>query len=165
MVSFESKTIQFNGQSFELAGLADDVYFQHLDAAHAANLPLCEIIWNELKPNSVIFDVGANIGLTTLLFSRVVNQSVVYSFEPGAKAFSCLSETLRKNNMSLARAFNFGLSDKSRELKFFEAGMLAGSYAVTKEHPFQGIANTRIEVMSIDDFVRERKIGNRLHQD
>jgi FkbM family methyltransferase len=152
------KKIEFGGLSLELAGLSDDPYFVHLDATHAANEPLCDLIWNSLKAGSTIFDVGANIGLTTLLFSKVVPSSVVYSFEPGPKAFACLSETLRRNEVSTERAYNFGLSDRPGHLKFFEAQMLAGSYAITEDHPHQAVANINIEVKTIDDFVAENKI-------
>ena len=36
--------------------------------------------------------------------------------------------------------------------------MLAGSYAITDAHPHGGLANTIINVVSIDDFVNEHKI-------
>jgi FkbM family methyltransferase len=155
---FQFKRIEFSGQSFELAGLPSDPYFVNLDAAHLANQSLCDVIWNQIEPNSVIFDVGANIGLTSVLFSRVPENSKVYSFEPGPQAYSCLLQTMQRNKLPVLNAYNFGLSDKAGKLSFFEADMLAGSYAITDAHPHGGLANTTINVVSIDDFVNEHNI-------
>ena len=60
------------GQSFKIAGLESDLYFQHLDLTNVASAGLCQLIWHDLKPGSVIFDVGANICVTTCLFGKVV---------------------------------------------------------------------------------------------
>jgi FkbM family methyltransferase len=151
------KRIEFGGQSFELAGISSDIYFQNLDLTRKANQPLCDIIRNSLKPDSIIFDVGANIGLTTVLFNKALVRPTVYSFEPGKKAFRCLTETLRRNGLPNDRTFNFGLGETSKSVPFYEGPMLAGAHAVL-ENSLETPITTSIEIRTIDDVVRDNKI-------
>src|SRR5918911_5283801 len=73
---------------------------------------------NYLKDGMTVFDVGANIGLLTLLFSRSIGSGVVYAFEPASDNFARLSEIcgigllpdVQLNNIALAEAeLNFDL--------------------------------------------------------
>jgi FkbM family methyltransferase len=156
--SMQVKTIEIGGRSFEVAGHESDLYFQHLDLTNVANAGLCQLIWQDLKPGSVIFDVGANIGVTTCLFSKVVQSPTVYSFEPGTKARTCLLETLRLNSLPTDRVFGFGLGDRSAKHRFFEADMMAGSYVVTDAHPMPELGSSEIEVRTLDDFMDQQAI-------
>src|SRR2546427_2989135 len=51
-----------------------------------------------ISPGSTVYDVGANYGMHTLLFARLVGPSGrVYAFEPHPGVFSCLKEQLDLN--------------------------------------------------------------------
>ena len=54
-----------------------------------------------LHPTMVIFDVGANIGLYTLLAAEQLRgRGAVYSFEPNPEVFFCLSRNAERNNFA-----------------------------------------------------------------
>ncbi len=84
----------------------------------------------DLGPESVVFDVGANIGL----FSRFVLQQVeatakIYAFEPIPLIFEALAENTRE--FGNIRPFNFGLSDANGHgsfLYFMNADPLTTMY-------------------------------------
>ncbi|OHC75523.1 MAG: hypothetical protein A3G18_09385 [Rhodospirillales bacterium RIFCSPLOWO2_12_FULL_58_28] len=66
-------------------------------------------------PSPVIFDVGANIGLSALAFSRI-NGASVYGFEPTPSTFSFFEENIRINNVKNIIPVNIGLSDKKASM-------------------------------------------------
>jgi len=65
-----------------------------------------------LKPNDVFIDVGANIGLYSVIGGRIVGHGgLVYAFEPGGRVFARLQENLRLNEAVNVRAVSMALSD------------------------------------------------------
>lgn len=69
-----------------------------------------------VKP-SVIVDIGANVGITSLWLNRKFPDAMIYSFEPMADNF----EILQKNIAGIAniRAFNFGLGESNGEFDIY----------------------------------------------
>ncbi len=72
-----------------------------------------------VQPGDTVFDVGANIGLFTLLVHEVCAKDVdVYAFEPIPETFSALAANLGRANPSRLRAFPCGLSHTSGSARF-----------------------------------------------
>ncbi|WP_395743757.1 FkbM family methyltransferase [Prosthecobacter sp.] len=65
----------------------------------------------------VCFDVGANIGVYSLLMSET-ETARVYSFEPHPATCATLRRMLESNGRSNASAFQLALSDATGELRF-----------------------------------------------
>ena len=72
---------------------------------------------DKITENSIIWDIGANIGHYTKIFSDQVSDSgAVCAFEPSPINFSNLEKNCRLlNNIFL---FNFGLGEKKRKILF-----------------------------------------------
>ncbi len=68
-----------------------------------------------LKPGMSVLDVGANIGLYTLLAARYVGKSGrVFAFEPASSAFRCLEKTIQKNSLTKnVSLLKLAVSDRS----------------------------------------------------
>jgi FkbM family methyltransferase len=65
-----------------------------------------------LKPGDVFVDVGANVGLFTLLAAeRVKNTGRVFAFEPSPTTFQRLQENVRLNRFQNVRCERVALSD------------------------------------------------------
>ena len=84
-----------------------------------------------IENGDCILDVGANIGLFTLLASRIARCSRIYSFEPNPTVYEIL-----KANSDLygsdVKLFNFGLSDQAKHTTFTffpNFSLLSGFYA------------------------------------
>lgn len=72
-----------------------------------------------LRPGDVVFDVGANIGYPTLLFSHAVEASgKVVALEPSPRAFRLLQRTL--NGRLNVECVNLAASDHEGEALFYE---------------------------------------------
>lgn len=73
-----------------------------------------------LKEGDVFIDIGANIGLFSLIASKIVGDlGLVISFEPSPNTFIRLVENVKLNTINNIDVRNIGLSDKKEELVFF----------------------------------------------
>jgi len=68
------------------------------------------IMLGQLNINSVVVDVGANIGYYTLLMARVAKK--VYAIEPDKDCFEILKKNVKENNLKNVVLLNIGASDK-----------------------------------------------------
>jgi len=77
-----------------------------------------EFIWRFLRSEDTFVDVGANIGLFTLIAGRKVGpKGRVYSFEPSSNTHNRLVDNIECNQLSNIRCLRLALSDKSERLK------------------------------------------------
>jgi len=75
-----------------------------------------------LSPGKVFFDVGANIGIYTLVASRIVGQTGrVVAFEPSIQSFPGLQRNVALNSLTNVIAFRAALSDKRGTARLYHA--------------------------------------------
>jgi FkbM family methyltransferase len=60
-------------------------------------------------------DVGANVGIFTISFSKISKNCMIHSFECDQETFNYLEETVKKNKENNVKIYNFGLSDQNKE--------------------------------------------------
>lgn len=93
---------------------------------------LSRLIWNKfekdetdymckvLKKGDVFIDVGSNIGLFSLIASKIVgDKGKVICFEPSPLTYTRLKENVTINNFNNLDVRNLGLSDSIGELTFY----------------------------------------------
>ncbi len=65
----------------------------------------------------VVFDVGMNVGDSTVYFAKMKKVIKVYAFEPFNKTFRCAEENIVKNDVQGRTClFDFGLSDHNEKM-------------------------------------------------
>jgi hypothetical protein len=73
----------------------EDPYFRRLsDDMEAEFVEVCRRC---IPPDAVCFDIGANIGVTTLVVSEIASDGRVYSFEPSPTVYPILVSNITKN--------------------------------------------------------------------
>jgi FkbM family methyltransferase len=73
-----------------------------------------------LKKGDIFVDIGTNIGLFSLIASKIVgDEGTVLSFEPAPLTFSRLKENIGLNDFKNVDIRNIGLSDSKGELTFY----------------------------------------------
>lgn len=106
-----------------------------------------------LKKGDVFVDIGTNIGLFSLIASKIVgNDGKVFCFEPAPLTFSRLSENIKLNNFKNIEARNVGLSDKNGELIFYISnnGYDAwNSFAPSRDNKLE--SSIQVPVSTLDD--------------
>src|SRR4030067_2261687 len=105
---------------------------------------------NVLNRGSIIFDVGANIGIYSLLASKIVgNASRIYSFEPSEWAYNRLIENIKLNNFKNINTYKLGISNKEGTVIFHKCE--DDAYNSIGNHPMRKITEvSQINVISID---------------
>jgi FkbM family methyltransferase len=113
--------------------------------------PLCELEtkrWfvDHVRPDWWIFDVGANVGYYTILFSQLAPQGRVFAFEPTTTS-TMLGENLKHNDVQNAEVHEIalGLRTGDREDRIYRVW---GTEGEVKTYPFY----------RLDDFVNEHAI-------
>lgn len=104
-----------------------------------------------LNKNSIILDIGANIGLHSLYFSSIATNGYVYSFEPSRKTFNLLDQNL--SNIKNVLPINVGLGKETQILEFLETTDNAfSSFKDTKRKPIK--AKSMVLCCKLDDIIK-----------
>jgi len=114
----------------------------------------------EIKPN-IIFDIGSNIGITSIYLASIYPNATIYSFEPLGENF----EILKKNTSSIKniKVFNIGLGSKNGSFKVFLSDDKNNHGGVSFYSEVEGNAlesYTDCEVRNINDFISENNIDS-----
>lgn len=88
----------------------------------------------ELNDGDCVFDVGANIGLSSVFFHRECKGIRVYAFEPSPLACECLKANIKLHGVD-ARVFECGLSREpgTAEFTFYPANTVCSGFHVNLE--------------------------------
>jgi len=126
-----------NGEKIELISYYDEFIDYY---------PNCEMQskhWciSNIKKDWHIFDIGANIGYYTILFSKLAPEGVVYSFEP-TDTIKMLEENIKYHKLKNVRVYSFAFSNRTGRFqdKIYK---IWGKTSETKYYNF----------ITIDDFV------------
>jgi len=118
-----------------------------------------------LSQDAIIFDVGANFGVMSLQFAKLVPWGKVYSFEPTFYAFSKLRKNLELNPELAKRIVaiqSFVSSSTSEEpgIEAYASWKVGGIVKGVKHQVHGGIAKSTdgIGAVSLDDFCEQKEI-------
>ncbi|MFA7383431.1 MAG: FkbM family methyltransferase [Desulfurivibrionaceae bacterium] len=101
--------------------------------------------------DEVVADIGANIGLTALLFSSLARK--VYAFEPSPSTYEILRGNLARAGVSNVEAINLGLGHQAEALTITFAGNnRSGGYVSDKIRPEIGHVTEEIRLDTIDHY-------------
>ncbi len=69
------------------------------------------------KPGSIVVDVGANIGLYTVIAASCVGKNgKVIAIEPHPESYRYLQKTIEANGLSGVKSFNVALGDRQKTI-------------------------------------------------
>ncbi len=118
-----------------------------------------------LPQDAVIFDVGANTGIMSLQFAKLVPLCKIYSFEPTFYAFSKLEKNLELNPELAKRIVaiqSFVSSSTSEEpnIKAYASWKVGGTAEGVKHQVHRGTEKSTkgIKAVCLDDFCEQNKI-------
>jgi FkbM family methyltransferase len=106
-----------------------------------------------LQPEETFVDIGANIGVYTILASKVIRAHSI-SFEPIQNAFDRFEDQVKINRINhLVRMEKKGVGEKSERLFFMN-----DNDTVNKVSLIGDVANTtEIEVIALDDVLKKNE--------
>lgn len=109
-----------------------------------------------LQPGMIFYDLGANIGLFSLLAARIVGPSGrVFSFEPDSTVAARLKRNVERNGFANVTVVEKGIWSSSGDRSFTEADASSPDRGVGRitedESEAEGI---KIQCVALDDFVK-----------
>jgi FkbM family methyltransferase len=118
-----------------------------------------------LRPGDVFVDVGANIGLFTLIAARIVGESgAVHAFEPCAKTYRRLLDNVAMNKLNNVECHQAALSDiaQTLEMSISTDGMDAWNALADRPYMGQHYEKESIQACRWDDVASERNLIGRV---
>jgi len=118
-----------------------------------------------IKPNSIVLDVGANIGQYALLASKLMGETgQVYAFEPSPEVYPKLQHHVQLNEFSNIEVITCAVAAKSGSMEFYPANEQGnqgvGSLIPADDYRAQirSTASIDVDVVSLDAFCESRDI-------
>lgn len=104
------------------------------------------------RPDSVMLDIGANLGVFSLRLAPLMRHGKVYAFEPNSEIHELFTRSIHLNGLkALIEVFKLGVSDQNAELTLNVPQGHAGGASV---QPLgETCAGPRISVRRIDDML------------
>ena len=121
------------------------------------NEKICQaVVAERLRPGDVFYDLGANIGLFSLLAARVTGSTgKVFSFEPDAQIAERLRRNAAYNNFYNITVVPMGVWSASGDVNFVGADFTSPDHGVGKFDPDgTGVAGIPARCVALDDFVQ-----------
>lgn len=104
----------------------------------------------------VCLDIGANIGIYSLLMSE--NEGVsVHAFEPHPATFHTLERTLEYNRRPQVKAWNYALSDRDGVVSFSNTDFNPTNRIIAAGE--QGMATTEVMALRGEDWCRRENVS------
>jgi FkbM family methyltransferase len=108
-----------------------------------------------VKPNDTVLDIGANIGMFSLLGSRLVGDNGrVIAFEPSRKTFDVLNENLKLNNCKNVETVQLALGDTEGSIFLGEVENDALNFIDKNQKSGEEVA-----LKLLDNYLKENKIA------
>ena len=126
------------------------------------------VIKNFIKPGNYVFDIGANIGLLTVPFSKIVgNFGKVFSFEPQSFVYDVLNKNIKLNNLSNVKTYNNGLGSVKKKIKIDEMDFTKignfGGFTLSNKYQNSDCGTIKhknknsVNLLILDDFLNLKK--------
>lgn len=124
---------------------------------------------NLISKKDVVLDVGANVGLHTLLFSKLVGEEgKVFAFEPNKLNFERLNLNLSLNSISNTKIVSSAVSDEIGEKIFYEFSnnsenlgnhSFAYTETIKRLEKEELVSKRRVLCTTIDDYCKKNDIS------
>lgn len=115
-----------------------------------------------LSEGGVFLDVGANIGIFSLLAASLHSRVQVFSFEPDPQALSCLKRSVVENKLERICVVAKGVSDRSGDgTIFFDQRNHGGHSMILESIAAEGRSEqhrAQIELITLDSFVGQNDL-------
>jgi len=110
-----------------------------------------------LRPGDVVFDIGANVGLYTVLLSKTVgNSGRVFSFEPEPRTCEHLQDNLTLNEAGNVKWYRKALGERTGQAFLFTGSVIGGGSLVSQQGG--GHAEQVVEIAQGDELVATEKL-------
>lgn len=131
-----------------------------------AEEPVQQALAARLRPGMVFYDLGANIGLFTLLAARAVGpEGRVFSFEPDPNVAARLRRNVARNGFSNVTVSEMGIWSSSGEMNFVAADAASPDRGTGRFMADNTGDSAPLKCVALDDFVANHPAPNAIKCD
>jgi FkbM family methyltransferase len=125
------------------------------------------LLQKTLPQNAILFDIGANVGLSTLSFAKILaSEGLVYSFEPNSQIKSKLLKNIELNNLKNIVVEEYALQNDPKILtqEFYirealqEDGRINNGISSLKKNQYHNKHKQIVKTTTLDNYVNEHRI-------
>lgn len=144
-----------HGLKYYLPNLKENIAFEiFTDGIYEKDTS--DLIIKKLPPNSVLLDIGANIGSITMPVCVARSDVKVICIEASRKVFSYLEKNISVNKLNNCILVNKAIADSdNREVGFFNPDDLFGKGSMSLSHTSP---TEKVQTITIDSLLAELKI-------
>ncbi|MDQ3189994.1 MAG: FkbM family methyltransferase [Bacteroidota bacterium] len=116
--------------------------------------------WKKLlNPDSVIFDIGANVGYYSLISARSIGpKGEIFAFEPVKQTFNKLQKNINLNDFKNITAENIAISDKKGHITLYTADETnIGTSSITDHLNYSG-EKLSVPSITLDEYLLDKDI-------
>ena len=139
------RLITIGDKSHEIS--SDDLYLSQMPPVFEP--AMVRLFRALITPGMTVLDIGANIGMTALLFSQLARQ--VYAFEPAPSTYGLLQGNLAAARVANVETFNIGLGEVAQNLTLtFASQNRSGGFVSQHVRPEAGYTTENIVIGTLD---------------
>ena len=114
-----------------------------------------ETVKKIVKEGDIVIDLGANIGVYTLLLAKLVgDKGKVYAFEPSPESFMLLKKNIKENSYKNIIPVQKAVSNKSGKAKLYLTKNNPGNNHLKNSDPAND-KSVEVEVTTLDEYVKD----------
>lgn len=136
-----------------LCGRPGDRYFERASLGRLSETTLAALLRKGVRGEGVTLDIGANIGLTSVLLARH-GAGPVYAFEPHPATFALLERTLAANGLDGVTPVNLAVGRAAGTLPFFVDEDSSASHVVLPDAAGRE-GSIEVPITTVDAFRQE----------
>lgn len=149
MPTMETKQFRGSRYTFDVQGSPEDEYFGMLPAHDLGGLANYFTRLAKVKHVRNCLDIGANIGLSSLLMTEIVPTAKIFSFEPSPPTYEHLVANINRNmGQAQISPQPMAVGDRSGTIRFAANNVQSHANHISLDG--QGI---EVEMQSVDEFV------------
>jgi FkbM family methyltransferase len=112
-----------------------------------------------LRPGMNVVDIGANQGLYSLMFSRLVGETgKVIAFEPEPDMFAALETNISANSIQNVECHRLALSSEPRQAMLSRSLIHGGDNRLSSGHSAHVSTKKLVSLVTLDEIVDDRRI-------
>lgn len=109
-----------------------------------------EIFKRFIKSNTILIDIGANIGYYTIMASNLVKNGQIYSFEPELNNYNLLIKNVRVNDIQNVIPIQKAVSNKESKIKIFTDSRNLGNHSLAESNVPDKLGFLKVETITLD---------------
>jgi FkbM family methyltransferase len=149
----KTRNIEIGGDIYSIS--SDDNYIEAIGNNFEPSM--VDLFRALISPNDIVADIGANIGMTAILFSKLAQK--VIAFEPSPTTFNILNTNISTSRANNVTTENIGLGQKDATTSItFSKNNRSGAFVSEVTNLETGHITEEINIKTLDHFFPDNGI-------